>query len=189
MVQIKKPSVQAAIRQAAFQQVSLKGYHAASMPAIAKEAGITAGNIYRYYPSKFELFFDVLEPWMEVQLGALETACDAIPDPKKRLRCLLQFMWVNIPQADMNFARNIAQALATKREEDVYSRDLLNRSEARIGKVLESCLPNLRKGARDDLVRLIFMSHDGFVLNVKLVDEPARVQQVIETALEAFSDS
>ena len=186
MAQIKKPGVQSAIRKAAFRQISQKGYHAASMPAIAQEAGITAGNIYRYYPSKFELFFDILAPWMDVQLNALETACTAIPEPKERLRCLLQHMWVDIPQADMNFARNIAQSLATKREEDVYSRDLLNRSEARVGQILEDCLPNLSSAARDDLVRLIFMSHDGFVLNVKLADEPARVQDVIDTAMQVF---
>ncbi len=183
MVQIKNPGVRAAIRGAAFRQISHKGYHGASMPAIAKDAGITAGNIYRYYPSKFELFFDVLAPWMDVQLTKLESACAATKALDERLRCLLNYMWVEIPQADMNFARNIAQALATKRTEDVYSRDLLNRSEARIGEVLESCLPGVSAKSLASLVRLIFMSHDGFVMNVQLADEPSRIKDVIDTTM------
>ena len=187
MVQIKKPGVRKAIRDAAFEQISKKGYHAASMPAIAKEAKISAGNIYRYYPSKFELFFDVLAPWMDAQIANLEKACARIDAPQDRLRCLLRHMWVEIPRADMNFARNIAQALATKRPDDVYSRYLLGQSEARVGIVLKSCLPELTQAEVRNTVRLIFMSHDGFVLNVQLADETSLIQDVIETAIGMFS--
>ena len=183
MVQVKKPNIRNAIRSAAFRQISRKGYHAASMPAIAQEAGITAGNIYRYYASKFELFFDVLAPWLDAQLDMLEAACAARDCPSDRLRCLLHHMWIEIPRADSNFARNIAQALATKRDEDAYSRDLLHASEARVGAVLASCLPHASPDALMDIVRLIFMSHDGFVLNVQLADEPDRVNSVIELTL------
>jgi len=187
MVQIKKPGVRAAIQKAAFQQISQKGYYAASVPAIAEQAQVTAGNIYCYFPSKFELFFDVLAPWMDAQLTRLEIACSALDDPGDRLRCILQYMWIIIPQADQNFARNIAQALATKRTEDVYSRDLLHKSEARVGAILASCLPTMTAQQRISLVRLIFMSHDGFVLNVQLADEPQRMQEVIDTTLFLLS--
>lgn len=187
MVQVKKPGIRTAIQSAAFRQISRKGYHAASMPAIAKEAGITAGNVYRYYPSKFELFFDVLAPWMNAQLDILETACAVHHDPEDRLRCLLHHMWIEIPRADRNFARNIAQALATKRKEDAYSRNLLHASEARIAKVLATCLPEVLPNVRMDIVRLIFMSHDGFVLNVQLADEPTRINNIIDMTLRLLT--
>jgi AcrR family transcriptional regulator len=40
---------------------SVKGYAAATIPEIAKAAGVAAGTIYLYYPSKRELFIAVIK--------------------------------------------------------------------------------------------------------------------------------
>jgi len=188
MAQVKKEAVREAILTAAFRQVSENGYHRASMPAIAKEAGITAGNIYRYYPSKFELFFEVLAPWMDRHLTILQQQCAGISDPTDRLRNLLHFMWVTLPETDNNFARNIAQALATKRTDDPSSRDLLHASEKRVAQILSGCFHPAQVSQKKifNAVRLIFMSHDGFVLNVPLSQDSGKTASIVELMVESL---
>jgi len=49
------------ILKAALEVFSRKGYAAATIPEIAAAAGIAAGTIYLYYPSKRELFVEVVK--------------------------------------------------------------------------------------------------------------------------------
>jgi AcrR family transcriptional regulator len=49
------------ILKAAMEIFSQKGYAAATIPEIARAAGIAAGTIYIYYPSKRELFIAVIK--------------------------------------------------------------------------------------------------------------------------------
>jgi AcrR family transcriptional regulator len=49
------------ILKAAMEVFSKKGYMAATIPEIARLAGIAAGTIYLYYPSKRELFVSVIK--------------------------------------------------------------------------------------------------------------------------------
>jgi AcrR family transcriptional regulator len=59
------------ILKAALEVFSRNGYSAATIPAIAKSAGIAAGTIYLYYPSKRDLFVGVIESMMVVPLTAI----------------------------------------------------------------------------------------------------------------------
>jgi AcrR family transcriptional regulator len=52
------------ILKAAMEVFSRKGYYAATIPEIAKGAGIAAGTIYIYYPSKRELFISVIKDFI-----------------------------------------------------------------------------------------------------------------------------
>jgi len=182
MAQVKKPEVQKSILEAAFTLFSEQGYQSTSMPDIASRAGITAGNIYRYYKSKFELFYDVLEPWLNDQLDCLEQEVAELADEREMLRKVLKFMWVDLPRAENNFELNLMEALATKKPDETYSRDLLLSSEKRITGLLEAILPIHVKETfpSNDISHLMFMCHDGFVLNTKLVNNTARDQVLID---------
>lgn len=57
------------ILKAALEAFASKGYTAATIPAIAKSAGIAAGTIYLYYPSKRDLFIAVIESLMIAPLS------------------------------------------------------------------------------------------------------------------------
>lgn len=61
MAQYLKEEVQHRIEDAALETFARRGYAAATMAEIAREAGISTGNVYRYYPSK-EALFRVLVP-------------------------------------------------------------------------------------------------------------------------------
>jgi AcrR family transcriptional regulator len=57
----KKGARQEQILKAALEVFSRKGYAAATVPEIARAAGVAAGTIYIYYPSKRELFVAVIK--------------------------------------------------------------------------------------------------------------------------------
>ena len=92
MPQVKKSDIQDRILESAFSLVSADGYQAASMPKIAKKAGITPGNIYRYYNSKFELFHDVIANWLDQQMEEFEASLADVMSPDIRLRRILVFI-------------------------------------------------------------------------------------------------
>jgi AcrR family transcriptional regulator len=62
MIQTKKDDVKKRIEDAALVVFSTKGFVGTTMADIAREAGLSVGNIYRYYPSKDTLFYSVLSP-------------------------------------------------------------------------------------------------------------------------------
>jgi AcrR family transcriptional regulator len=183
MAQIKKESVRKGILESAFKLIAKKGYQATSIPDIARDAGMTPGNIYRYYGSKFELFYDVLQPWLIDKISQLETRVAAIDSATERLRTIFTFLWIELPRMENNFEINLMEALATKKPGEVYSRQLLNSCKERIAVLLKSCLPEGRtKQIRiSDLTHIAFMCHDGFVLNTRLVDETGETRRQIDS--------
>ena len=60
MPQVLKDDVQAGIAAAATRVFAQRGYAAATMAGIAAAAGVSTGNVYRYYESKDVLFDDVV---------------------------------------------------------------------------------------------------------------------------------
>lgn len=182
MPQVKKASINSSILEAAFSLFREKGYQATSMPDIASRAGITPGNVYRYYKSKFELFYAVLEPWFNEQLDRLECEVAAVEDGPDKIRRILVFMWIDLPRAGNNFMMNLMEALATKRPDEPYSRNLLHRSERRIARLIDGSLPaDVRQLLMPtELAHVMFMAQDGFALNVRLADETARAEELID---------
>ena len=182
MPQVRKAALDRRILASAFALFSEKGYRASSMPEIALGAGTTPGNLYRYYRSKFELFYAVLEPWLDEQIDGLERRLAGIEDGPEKLRAILAFMWIELPGAENNFKRNLMEALATKRAEEPYSRAVLQRSERRIARLMDASLPADTRRALlpSELAHLLFMAQDGFSLNARLVHEPDRIWDLIE---------
>ncbi len=62
MIQTKKDDVKKRIEDAALVVFATKGFVGTTMADIAREAGLSVGNIYRYYRSKDVLFYSVLSP-------------------------------------------------------------------------------------------------------------------------------
>lgn len=61
-MQIPKDNIQRLILEVARKEFLRQGVRGASMRAIAKQAGISTGNIYHYFKSKDALFCEVLRP-------------------------------------------------------------------------------------------------------------------------------
>jgi len=60
MVQTRKPETHARVLSAAKQAFAEAGYEGATVAGIAERAGVSTGNVYRYFESKDALFYEVL---------------------------------------------------------------------------------------------------------------------------------
>lgn len=67
------------------------GFRGTSIPEIAAEAGVSVGLIYRYFPSKEELFLSVCQQRTDAQLNELAQALGAIADPSERLQAAIEY--------------------------------------------------------------------------------------------------
>jgi AcrR family transcriptional regulator len=82
--------VRARILAGADRAFRARGFRPTSIPAIAAEAGVSVGLIYRYFPSKEELFLSVCQASTDAQLDELAAALGAIADPRVRLRAAIE---------------------------------------------------------------------------------------------------
>lgn len=71
-MQVLKEGVKEQVITAAIQAFIANGYQATSMRSIAHKAGITVGNIYRYFKGKEDLLAYILEPLHKDMQNALD---------------------------------------------------------------------------------------------------------------------
>lgn len=84
MAQSLKPELRARLLAAAEQAFAEAGYQGATMAQIADRAGVSTGNVYRYFANKDALFYEVLSPafadgflrLVENRVGSLALAQD-----------------------------------------------------------------------------------------------------------------
>ena len=78
MAQILKEEIRNRIVEAAKEEFLEKGYKDASLRNIAKKAGITVGNLYRYYKNKEDINLQIVGPTLDL----LEAMLSAMTDNK-----------------------------------------------------------------------------------------------------------
>jgi AcrR family transcriptional regulator len=71
MVQTLKDEIRENIDAAALDVFSKKGFRDTTMADIAKGAGVSVGNIYRYYKGKEDLFYSLIKPDFIEELKSL----------------------------------------------------------------------------------------------------------------------
>jgi AcrR family transcriptional regulator len=76
---------EAAIRAAAEMLIARHGYEAVSMRQLATEVGVQAAALYRYFPTKEDLLFTLLNEHMQQLAAAWKKARPATADPTRRL--------------------------------------------------------------------------------------------------------
>lgn len=128
-MQILKDDVRDNIMQAALKEFRTKGYQEASMRSIAQRAGMTVGNLYRYFRNKDDLFYNIIGP---VYNRLLKFVLDGKPKS-------------NDPQAHINFQEYIVESLV-----EIHKRF---RSELLI--IIEGCAGTRYEKARDEFISLL----------------------------------
>ncbi len=73
------------ILEGASRAFAASGFRGTTVPTIATEAGVSVGLIYRYFPSKEELFLAVCARETNAKLDELAGTLGRIPDPAARL--------------------------------------------------------------------------------------------------------
>ena len=189
MAQVKKPAIRGAILDAAFDLFAARGYSDTTMSQIAAQAGVSVANIYVYFGSKLEIVYAIFDPWLRERLGRLQSEADALADPQARLGHILITVWRDIPRDNNAFMSNVMQAVATATPEQGYNRDLLSWAEARVGAMIERCLPSAPSAAADAarLAQIIFMALDGFAMNERLGQTNTAIEDIAATFVERFA--
>lgn len=190
MGQVRKQAVRQAILDSANRLFRKHGYLNTSVSQIAKAAGMSTSNIYVYFPSKLRVFFAVFDPWFRRQLESLEAEIEGVEDAPDRLRRILRAVWRDIPAADDGFANNLMQAMSTGSREEGYERDLLFWSEDKIADLIARTIPEAKLSAAElsYFCRLVFMAHDGFVMNHHMRGPSPRIDGVVEFAVSLLLD-
>lgn len=168
MVQRKKDGVRDAILEAAFRLFSAQGYTETSLPAIAREAGISTANVYVYFNSKIDVLFTLYAPWLEARLDKLERSLRRVADPQERLRRLLLALWRDLPRESNGFANNVMQALSTSSGSGDYSPQLRELFQGRVAGWIQACL-SVTARESEMIAGVVLMAFDGFAMNVRLV--------------------
>lgn len=78
------------ILRAAREQVTRGGFRAAQIAAVATAAGLSTGSIYRYFPSKAQLFVEVLAEAVRHEVDILEALIAAEGGASLRLRLAVE---------------------------------------------------------------------------------------------------
>lgn len=167
MSQTKKKDVREAILAAAFRLFSAQGYSESSIPAIAREAGISTANVYVYFRSKLDILYTLYEPWLKERLDRLDRSLKRVGSPPERLERLLVVLWRELPRENNGFAKNIMQALSTTGGGDDYSPHLRELFQGRVAAWLMDCL-SVTKAESDVIAGIVLMAFDGFAMNVHL---------------------
>ncbi|SEB01497.1 TetR/AcrR family transcriptional regulator [Variovorax sp. YR216] len=167
MSQRKKEGVREAILAAAFRLFSAQSYIETSIPAIAREAGISTANVYVYFASKLDILYTLYEPWLNERLEKLDRSLKRVASPEARLERLLVALWRDLPHETNGFAKNIMQALSTTGGGDAYSPHLRELFQSRVAKWIESCL-SVSAAESDVIAGVVLMAFDGFAMNVHL---------------------
>lgn len=76
---------EAAIREAALSLMARYGYEAVSMRQLAAEVGVQAAALYRYFPTKEDLLFALMDTHMRGLIASWEAARPASMEPVSRL--------------------------------------------------------------------------------------------------------
>jgi AcrR family transcriptional regulator len=169
MVQRKKEGVRDAILEAAFRLFSEQGYNDTSIPAIAREAGMSTANVYVYFASKIEILYTLYTPWLEERLDKLERSLRRITDPRERLQRLLLALWRDLPRESNGFANNVMQAVSTSSGNGDYDPKLREVFQGRVAGWIRECLAVTPRES-EQLAAVVLMAFDGFAMNVHLMN-------------------
>ncbi|HEY0686097.1 MAG TPA: TetR/AcrR family transcriptional regulator [Steroidobacter sp.] len=186
MVQVKKDSVRARILETADRLFQQKGFIAATIGQIAKEAQMASSAIYVYFPSKLDIALAIFEPKMIAELEVTQAKASRMKDPRKRLAYILSRLWHDIPLQNNNYFNNLIQALVVSSRDDNYRPTILMELKTRIAQMVSTCVSEQRLAELDldAFTDLAVMAFDGFVINGHLNPNIVGGKRVIDMACQ-----
>ena len=72
------------------------GYDATGVAEICRRAGVTKGGFYHHFPSKQDVFLEMLERWLEgidEQLEAMRSGEETVPDELRAMTAMVPFVF------------------------------------------------------------------------------------------------
>lgn len=169
MARVKNEAVRQAILNAAASQIAQTSYMDTTIAKIAKGAGIVPSNVYIYFESKLQIYFEIYGQWLRSQMARLERAVARSATPEDKMRRLVHGLLFDMADDQTGYTSALMEALAIVSPKDKYDPKLLGWTESKIVEIVCSSLdgvdatdPRLR-GA----VHLLMLTFDGVALRVK----------------------
>jgi len=153
------------------------GMEAVQIAAVAERAGIAAGTVYRYFPSKTDLVAELVAAVAEREIGAMRAAANAAPGPLSALAACIstfaaralterQLAWAviaepvdaDVDRVRLDFRRALAAELVLRIRAAMAGRHLPEQdvsvaAAAMVGAVLEGLLGPLAPKLEDKAAR------------------------------------
>lgn len=89
-VRARKRTVRDALLGAARDRIASGGYAAAQIQAVAEDAGVATGTVYRYFDSKADLCAEVFRSVVRHEVDAVDAAAHGTGSPEQRLRAVVE---------------------------------------------------------------------------------------------------
>lgn len=89
-IRSRKRTVREAILRAARHRIADGGYAAAQIQAVAEDAGVATGTVYRYFDSKADLCGEVFRTVVRHEVDAVDAAAHGSGTPSRRLRTVVE---------------------------------------------------------------------------------------------------
>ncbi len=198
----------AAILDAARDAAAAGGMGAVQIAAVAERAGIAAGTVYRYFPSKTELVAALVTAMSEREIGAMRAAAAAAPGPLSALAAAIatfaaralrnrRLAWALIAESvdaevdgvRLTYRRALESEFRTRLDAAIAARTLPEQdldvvAPALVGALLEGLVgplaPEAENSERDAVQTMMLLA----LRAVGIVDAHAR-GLVVQTALPA----
>lgn len=171
------------------------GFHATSMAEVIEEAGVSAGSVYRYFPSKEALIHSAGEHVLSGIQQALEDIKADSPDasPVVIMRRLLRDVRLRLSPGDVDFSV-VAFSVWSEALRDAELRDTLKRKYGAVRASIAESLTRWRDAGKlavdtdtDALAAAFFAMIPGLLIQVHLLQdvEPDQALAALDALLVA----
>jgi AcrR family transcriptional regulator len=113
---MRGPERRAQLLQVARKVFGTSGFHAASMEAVAKEAGVTKPILYDHFPSKKDLYLALIDADLAVLHEEVRKALDAPIGNRERIRESFQAYFDFVDEHAEGFRLLMQEAVGAERE-------------------------------------------------------------------------
>ncbi|MCK9552650.1 TetR/AcrR family transcriptional regulator [Aquamicrobium sp.] len=186
MAQVKKDEIKYAIVDSARNLFSVHGYQKTTISSIARQAKLSVGNIYAYFPSKLDLLYEIYGPWMQGWYENLELEVRSTREPTEKLRLLFKGLWHDFPASNPGLANSLMEALASSDARPRMPDDLLSWFEKRLARLLSEILSQSTVPTQEfkALAQMVMMTQDGYIINYRRGEN-----RDIDEVVRAFSEA
>lgn len=186
-MQYLKEEIKNKIMAAALKEFSQKGFLGSSMRAIAQNAGVAIGNVYRYFPGKDELFNEIMRPVYKKVMYELENMKKQSPGYTVSV---LDSIVNNIMQLLKDYKTEI-MILVDKSEGTQYAgtkKDIILFAE---NAIMDSLLPFLNKKGievKDNFIFYVMASTfiEGFITILREYNDDQQARRLIRQLMILF---
>lgn len=178
------------ILRAAIDVFAGKGYFAARMTDVAKEAGVADGTLYLYFEGKEHLLLSIFDDVLGRFIEDLEEEITALDDPRDKLRVM-----VRLHLEGLGRDRALAHVLQIETRHTSRFMSLLTRGK--LGEYLNLLRGIIEEGQESGVFRrdisswvatnVVFGAVDELVMSWILADQPGDLTRYVDPILEILS--